>query len=74
MCPAVVRTQEYKSNWLWGPEQTRFSHSPLTKSKGRKMNGGETRKEFISVRSALEREQTSISKIVSKMPKVLPGL
>ncbi|XP_032203189.1 protein mago nashi homolog 2 isoform X3 [Mustela erminea] len=37
---------------------------------GRKSTGGETRKEFISERPASGRRWTSISKTVSKMPKI----
>lgn len=52
-----------------GSKQTRFGHSPLTKSKGREMNSGETSQGFISVRLTLGRWQTSLSGTASKMPK-----
>ena len=46
---------------------------PLAKSKGRETSGCETRKEFISVRPTPGRQQTSVSKTVYKMVKILPG-
>lgn len=45
-----ARAQECKSTRPWGHRHTRFSHSLMTKSKGREMRGGETKKELISVR------------------------
>lgn len=40
----------------------------LTKSRER--SGGETRKEFTSVRPTLRRQQTSVPKAVTKVPKI----
>ena len=53
------------------PNKTR---SLLTKSKGKEMSGGEARKTFISVRPTPGRQRTNVSKTVSKVPKILPGL
>lgn len=50
-----------------------FQPLALSKFKGREMNGGETRKEFISVRLTLKRKQTDVSKTVSKMLKIFKG-
>ena len=44
-----------------------------TKSKGRETRGGETRKKFISVMPTVGRQQSSISKMVSKLLKILPS-
>lgn len=56
------------------PPQTRFGHSPLTKSKGRATTGGETRKEFVSVRPTPARQRTSVSNAVSGVSEKLLGL
>ena len=66
------RVQEHLA--LGGPKEIRSGHLPLTKSTGREPRGGETRKGFISVRPELGRQWTSVSKTVSKVPKILPGL
>ena len=57
-----------------GFKQTRFDHSVLTKSKGREMRGGETRKECILVKPPSGRPRTSISRTVPNVPKIFPGL
>lgn len=56
------------------PKQTRFGHSPLTKPKGGGTSVGETRTGLVSERPTRGRQWTSISKIVSKVLKILPGL
>ena len=38
------------------------------KSKSKETSGSETRKEFISVRATLGRQQTRVSRTVSKVP------
>lgn len=57
-----------------GPKQIGLGHLPLIKPKGREMSGVKTRKGFISVRPSQGIEQTSVSKTVSKVLKVHPGL
>ena len=47
---------------------------PLTKSTRREMSEGDPRKGFILVRPTLGRQQTSVSKTVSKVLKILLGL
>ena len=47
---------------------------PLTKTKGQETTGGKTREEFISGRPTLGRQQTSVSKTVSKALTILAGL
>ena len=46
------------------PKQSRLGHLPLTKSKGRETSGGETGKEFISVRPTLGTQLTDVSKTI----------
>lgn len=55
-------------------KQTRISHLPLTKFKGRETGRGNTKEEFISARPMLGRQQTHMSGIVSKVLKTLLGL
>lgn len=73
LCFGEAGTQGCKSS-VWGPKQTSFSPSVLTKSKGRETSGGKTRKDFISVRPTQGRQQTSVSTTVPKMLKILPGV
>lgn len=56
------------------PKQTTFGHSMLTKYKGKEIRGPGTRMAFISVRSTLGRLWTNITKMVSKVLKILVGL
>ena len=60
--------------WLQGARSARVSQSPLAKSKGRESRGGNTKKEFSSVRPTLGRQWTHLPKTVSKVLKILPGL
>lgn len=54
----------------WGANTSGFfGYSPLAKSKGREMGGGETRTEFISVRPTLDGQWTKVTKTVSKVWK-----
>ena len=55
------------------PNRPGSAHLPLTKSKGRESSGGNTRKEFISVRPTLGRQLASVPKAVSKVLKIHPG-
>lgn len=48
-CLHVARTQDARAPGFGGPQETRLSHSLLTKSRGREMSGGDTRKEFSSL-------------------------
>ena len=59
--------------WVQGPKQARFSQ-PLTADKiqGREISGIETRKEIYF--SEADIRKTSVSKTVSKILKILPGL
>ena len=70
----MVYAQACKRTWLWGAQTDQVQ--PLTADKIQRQRelGGETRKEFTSVRPTPGRQQTSISKTVSKVPKILPGL
>jgi len=70
----VIRAQVCKNTCSRSPKQTGFSHLPLTKSKGIETSGGETRKEFILVRTTSRRQQASISKTVPNVLKILVGL
>lgn len=56
------------------PGRSRFGYSLLTKSKGRQVSGGEMRNEFVSLRPPAGSLGTSVSKIVFKVPKILPHL
>ena len=47
---------------------------PLTKFKGREMRGGETREEVTSGRLTLQRWLNNVSRTVSKVLDMLPGL
>lgn len=53
----VTRVQRYKNTLpvSQSPRYIKFGHLPLTKSKHREINGGETGREFISVRPILGR-------------------
>lgn len=61
------------STWLRGA-RTDQVQLLLTKSIGRETSSGETRRKFISVRPAVGRPRTCISKTVSKVLKILIGL
>lgn len=61
------------STWFGGPKHTRVGHSPLIKSKGKERRGGQTRKGFTSGRPTPEGHQTNISKMASKVPRILTG-
>lgn len=56
-----------------GPKETRFGHSPLIESKGRQTIEMKLKKEFISGRPTVGRQQTPISNSVSKVLKILAG-
>ena len=56
-----------------GPKKTRFSHSLLTKSKGRGPAVVKQARNYFSEANTA-RQQTSSSKTVSEAPKMLPGL
>lgn len=53
----------------WGPKQTEFIYLPLTTSKGRQTSGGKQ-----EMRSTRGRQRTSVSKTVSEVLKIFPGL
>ena len=55
------------------PKPTGSGHSPLAKSRGREMNCGEIRKGFISMSLTPGRQETHVSKAVSKVLKILPA-
>ena len=56
----VAGPQGCRSTWLQGAKPTRVSHSLPTKPKGRETSDGETRKEFLSVRSTPGRQWLSV--------------
>ena len=59
----------------WGSKHTRFGHSTADKiQRERETSGGKTRKECILVKPPTGRPWTSISKTVTKVLTIFPGL
>lgn len=69
----VAGRQGYKGTWLQG-FQNRLATHCWQNPKEEKQRTRETRKGFILVRPTPGRQQTSISKTVSKGLKIVPGL
>lgn len=71
LLPELQGARSY--TWSQGPKGTRLCHSLLTKWEGREANGGETRKDFTSMRPTPGRQQTSVPRTAENTSKFIQG-